>query len=50
LVFETKLTDSAPPGPSVVLVFPAATACWLAVVNSGTEISSVPEAGVPSAR
>jgi hypothetical protein len=48
--FGTSATDSAPPGPSATLLVPAATAVPDAVVNVVQEISSVPEAGVPSAR
>ena len=39
-----------PSAPSFTLSDPAATACSLAVVNAGHEISSIPWAGAPSAR
>jgi hypothetical protein len=41
-MFGTRDVDSAPPVPSVTLLFPAATANPPLVVNSGHEINSVP--------
>src|SRR5579863_1188855 len=45
----TRATDNVPPAPNSTLVFPAATAWPVLVVNSGHEINKVPWAGAPSA-
>ena len=49
-MFGARATDNVPCAPSMTLFVPAATGLPSAVVNAGHEISSVPAAGVPSAR
>src|SRR5208282_2770230 len=48
--FGTSCAVNAPSGPIVTARLPAATASPSAVWNDGHEISTVPDAAVPSAR